>query len=101
MLLRYFCLGYFGGKTWPHLLLYAQVYKNSLFCDIKMARTPLIMRLGKNKSTFGNDTSHAFTYDHQNNYLINFEYFWSSIYSIKINSTPMAQQITHHVKLIK
>ena len=68
----------FGGKTWPHLLLYALVYKNPLFCDIKIATTPLIMGIRKKKSTFGNDTSQAFTYDHQNNYLMNFEYFWSS-----------------------
>ena len=37
------------------------------------------MGLGKKKSTFGNDTSQVFTYDHQNNYLMNFEYFWSSL----------------------
>ena len=32
------------------------------------------------KSTFGNDTSKAFTYDHQNKYLMNFGYFWSSLH---------------------
>ena len=82
MLLRHFCLGYFGGKTWLHLLLYALVYKTPLFCDIKIAITPLINKgtKKKKKSTFGNDTSQAFTYDHQNNYLINFEYFWFSLY---------------------
>ena len=33
----------------------------------------------KKKSTFGNDTSQAFTYDYQNKYWMNFGYFWSSL----------------------
>ena len=37
------------------------------------------MGLGK-KSTFGNNTSQVFTYDHENYYLMIFEYFWSSLY---------------------
>ena len=37
------------------------------------------MGQGKKESTFGNGTSQAFTYDRQNNYLINFEYSWSSL----------------------
>ena len=38
-ILRYFCLDYFGGKTWPHLLN-ALVYKTLLFRDIKTEITP-------------------------------------------------------------
>ena len=44
ILLRYFCLDYFGGKTWPHLILYALVYKNPLFL-VKIAITPLIITI--------------------------------------------------------
>ena len=42
------------------------------------------------KSTFGNDTSQTFTYDHQNKYLMKFEFSWSSLphdsFSLNISS---------------
>ena len=53
------------------------------------------MGLGKKESTFGNDTSQAFTYDHQNKYLMNFQYSWSSLeYS---NTTKIILIIRHEI----
>ena len=49
------------------------------------------MGLGK-KSTFGNDTSQAFTYDHQYKYLINFENSWFSLYNV---DTIFVPETTH------
>ena len=58
ILLRCFCLDYYGGKIWPHLLLYALVYKNPLFCDNKIAITPLIMGLGQQPTRGGTVRCH-------------------------------------------